>query len=109
MAKDADGNYYYDAGTINEQFDNVEVVENDDGVLSIVVGSSELRIEDLAMTLTAQRAAPGTDELAQGENMIFVSDGTDANTAAGDIAVARNPDGTIETNTLALASGFADV
>jgi hypothetical protein len=108
MAEDVDGNYYYDAGTVNEQFDNVEVVENSDGVLSIAVGSSEVRVEDLALTLTEQRAAPGTDELAQGENMIFVSDGSDSNTAPGDIAVARNPNGTVETNVLALASGFAD-
>ena len=33
MARDADGNYYYDAGTVNEQFDNVAVTEDADGNL----------------------------------------------------------------------------
>jgi len=39
MAKDADGNYYYDAGTINEQFDNIAIVEDSDGKLSVESGS----------------------------------------------------------------------
>jgi hypothetical protein len=109
MAQDADGNYYYDAGTVNEQFDNVAVTEDSDGNLSMTVGGDEMRVHSFAHLFGGKRAAPGTDELAQGEHMFFVSDGTDANTADGDLALARNPDGTIETVTVAAASGFADV
>jgi hypothetical protein len=110
MAKDADGNYYYDAGTDNEQFDNVDIVEDDDGKLSIAVSGSEVRMHEVGFLFGAQRAAPGTDELSKSDNevMLFVSDGSDSNTAAGDLAVARNPDGTVETQTVAAASGFSD-
>jgi len=31
MAKDADGNYYYDAGTVNEELDNFSIVEDENG------------------------------------------------------------------------------
>lgn len=109
MAKDADGNYYYDAGTVNEQWSNVELTEDSDGNLSMVVAGNEMRFHDLAYLWSGKRAAPGTDELDQGDHMLFVSDGTDANTADGDLALARNPDGTVETVTVAAASGFADV
>jgi hypothetical protein len=109
MAKDADGNYYYDAGTVNEQMDNVDVYEDSDGNFGVAVNGNEMRVHEFAHLFGGKRAAPGTDELAQGEHMLFVSDGTDANTADGDLAIARNPDGTIETATVAGAASFADV
>jgi len=75
MAEDVDGNYYYDAGTINEQFDNVEVVEDDDGNLSIVVSGNEVRVQDLSYVFGGARAdPPTTDELASGEYMLYVDD-----------------------------------
>jgi hypothetical protein len=111
MAQDVDGNYYYDAGTVNELFDNVALVEDSDGNLSITVSDSEVRVHDVALLFGSQRAAPGTDELSESDNevMLFVSDGSDSNTAPGDLAAAINPDGTVETQTVAPASGFSDV
>ncbi len=110
MARDADGNYYYDAGTVNEQFDNVDVVEDSDGNLSIVVNGNEMRVHEFAHLFGGKRAAPGTDELSEAddEHMLFVSDGTDSNTADGDLAIARNPDGTVETATVVAATAFSD-
>jgi len=111
MAQDADGNYYYDAGTINEELDNVAIVEDSDGNLSVEVGGEEVRIHQLSFLFSGQREAPGTDELSQSDNdmMLFVSDGTGSNTSAGDLAIARNPDGTVETAVVAAASSFSDV
>lgn len=109
MAKDADGNYHYTEGTVSEQMDSWDIYEDSDGNIGLYNGSNEVRIHDVALLFGAKRAAPDTTELAQGEHMLFVSDGTDANTADGDLALARNPDGTIETVTVAAASGFADV
>lgn len=102
MAKDADGNYYYDAGTVNEQFDNVDVVEDSDGNLSIVVNGNEVRVHELAHLFSGQRAEPGTNELADGEVMMYVSDGSGAG-AAGDFVVARNSGGTVNVAVLAIA------
>lgn len=109
MAEDVDGNYYYDAGTINEQFDNVEVVENDEGALSIAVGASEVRVEDLAVALTGSRGAATTDELDDGEQMIYVADGSAANSAAGDLVVAKNSSGTITEAVLAASADYLAV
>jgi hypothetical protein len=106
MAKDADGNYYYDAGTINEQFDDVEIVEDSDGKLSLVVGGNEIRVHDLALGLRGQRSPPTTDELDQGEKIIYVTDASGAASApvAGDVVATRNNGGTIETTVL--GSGY---
>lgn len=108
MAQDADGQYYYDAGTVNEQMDNVDVYEDSDGNFGILVNGNEVRVHELAHLFSSTRAAPDTTELAQGEQMLYVSDGTSSNTSAGDLAMARNPDGTIETATVLAASAFAD-
>lgn len=72
MAKDADGNYYYDAGTVNEQFDNVAVTEDADGNLSMTVNGDEMRVEEFAHVFGGARAAPTGGDLAAGESMLFV-------------------------------------
>jgi hypothetical protein len=78
MAKDADGNYYYDEGTINEQFDDVKVVEDSDGNLSIVVSGNEMRVENLSHVFGGGRADPVGGDLAAGEAMLYVDDSTPA-------------------------------
>lgn len=47
MARDVDGNYYYDSGTVNEQFDNIDVVEDSDGDLSLNIRGEEARIHQV--------------------------------------------------------------
>jgi hypothetical protein len=75
MAKDADNNYYYDEGTIAEQFDNWEVYEDEDGNVGFYNGTGELRMQDLAFVIGGARSdPPTTDELASGEYMIYVDD-----------------------------------
>jgi hypothetical protein len=93
MAKDADGNAYYDAGTIVEQFDDWEVYEDADGNVGFYKASAdaELRLHEAGHVFGDQRPAPGTDELADGEQMLYVSDGTNA--TAGDLILASS-DGT---------------
>jgi len=99
MARDADGNYRYDAGTINAQFDNVNLFEDSDGKLSLIVGGNEIRVHNLALGLRGQRSPPATSELDDGEKMIYVTDGTGGATTpvAGDVVLSRNNGGTIET------------
>lgn len=105
MAQDADGNYYYDAGTVNEQFEDWEFYEDADGNLGLLKNGNEMRIHELAHLFGGQRAPPTSDELPQGdERMLFISDGSGGNTGAGDLALARNPDGTVETTPIVDAS-----
>ena len=106
MAKDADNNYYYDEGTVAEQFDNWEVYEDADGNVGFYDGSGEMRFHPLGRTFGGQRAEPTTDDLADGEYMYYVANGDGAN-STGDFVVARNNDGSIETSVVASASGFA--
>lgn len=87
MAEDVDGNYYYDAGTINEQFDNVEVVEDDDGNLSIAVSGNEMRVAEFAHIFGAPRTDFEEQDLADGEVALYVSNGDGAGTA-GDLVMA---------------------
>jgi len=72
MAEDVDGNYYYDAGTVNELFDDVSVTENSDGHLSLVVGGDEMRVEEFAHVFGNTRPAPSGGDLSEGESMLFV-------------------------------------
>jgi hypothetical protein len=102
MAKDADGNYYYEEGTIAEQFDNWEVYEDSDGNVGLAKNGNEVRVHELAHLFGAQRAEPTTDELADGEVMMYVSDGSGGG-AAGDFVVARNTSGTVNVAVLAIA------
>jgi hypothetical protein len=87
MAKDADGNYYYDAGTVNEQFDNVAVTEDADGNLSMTVGGNEMRVHEFAHIFGAQRGRFEEQELGDGEVALYVSNGDGAGNA-GDLVAA---------------------
>jgi hypothetical protein len=99
MAKDADGNHYYDAGTIAEQFEKWEVYEDEDGNVGFYNGTAELRLHEAGHVFGAKRGEPGTSELAQGEAMLFVSDGSGPNTD-GDFVIAYNDGGTVKGNVL---------
>lgn len=95
MAKDVDDDYYYDEGTLNEQLDDFGVYEKD-GQFHVhykpndnVVGFSEL-----AALLGGERADPATDELDDGEVIIYVADSESAGTEDALVA-ARNVDGDI--------------
>lgn len=57
-------------------------------------------------TTQKQRGAPTTTELADGDRMTYVSDGTDAH-AAGDLVSARNAAGTIVSQVIAAAANDA--
>jgi hypothetical protein len=105
MAQDADGDYYYTEGTVNEQLDEFGLYEKD-GQLSLHYkpGDTELRFSDLSVVLEAARAPPTTDELAQGEHLIFRSDASGANSAQDDLVLARNNSGTIESTPIVDAS-----
>jgi len=106
MAKDADGNYYYEEGTVAEEMENWDMYEDSDGNIGFYDGSNEMRMHPLGKTFGGQRAEPTTSDLADGEYMYYVSDGDGAN-SAGDFVVARNNGGSIETNVVGAASGFA--
>lgn len=100
--ENADGEYLYTAGTLNEYFDDVQIAEDTDGKLSLVVGGNEVRIHDLALGLRGERSPPTTDELDEDEKMIYVTDGSGeaATPVAGDVVLSRNNSGTIETAVL---------
>lgn len=103
MARDADGDYYYTEGTLNEQLDDWAVYEKDGQVsLHYKPNDNEVRFSDLAYVFEAQRGAPDADELADGEKMLYVADGSAANSTAGDVVVARNDGGTIEEAVISL-------
>lgn len=102
MAQDADGNYYYDEGTIAEQMDEWDLYEDADGNVGLAKNGNEVRIHELAYLFGGQRAHPDTDELAQGEKMLYLSDGSGSNSTAGDLVVARNNSGSIEEAVISL-------
>jgi hypothetical protein len=84
MAKDADGNYYYDAGTVNELFDEVSLVEGD-GELEVETPDGVSRVGGLASVL--------------GEGAIYFLDNGD--TTYDLEAAFHNPDdGAIQTISL---------
>jgi hypothetical protein len=106
MARDADGNYYYDAGTVNEQFDNVAVTEDADGNLSMTVSGSEMRVQEFAHIFGAQRGQFEEQELGDGEVALYVSNGDGAG-AAGDLVAATGSatdDSTLVAETVVVAS-----
>lgn len=61
---------------------------------SVTAGAVDAGAVDTGDVRYRQRGAPTTAELADGERMTYVSDGTDGN-AAGDLVSARNNAGTI--------------
>jgi len=72
MVEDVNGHYSYDAGTVNEQFDNVLSTENSDGHLSLVLHGDERRVEEFAYVFGNSRPAPSGGDLSEGESMLFI-------------------------------------
>lgn len=107
MAKDANNDYYYDAGTVNEEFEDIALVEGA-GELNVETPNGVSKVSAFGANLGAQQGAPSTDNLAQGEAVLFYSDGSDSNTAAGDLGAARNVSGNIETATVIASTVWAD-
>jgi hypothetical protein len=109
MAKDVDDDYYYDEGTLNEQLDEFGVYEKDGQVhVHFKPNDNTVRFSELAMLLSGKRATPTTDELAQGEYALFVSDGSGDGTD-GSLYAVHNDGGTIEHAELTADGGFTDL
>lgn len=99
MAKDADGDYYYDAGTVNELFDNIALVENGNE-LSVETPDGESRVGGLASVLGGFReSSMTTDDLASGEGSVYVLDNGDT-TYSLEFAFHNPDDGAVQTATL---------
>ena len=79
MAKDSDGDYYYEAGTVNELFDDIALVE-DDGGLEVETPDGVSRVSGVETLLGGVRdSTMDSDDLAEGETAIYtrVTSGTD--------------------------------
>lgn len=71
--------------------------------------SGELRFHHLAFLLGNERTHPDTDELAESEKMIYVSNGDGANSTSGDLVVARNTGSAIEEAVIATGADYSAV
>lgn len=77
MARTQDGEYYYDAGTINEQLEDYEIYEQDGRLYLNKEGADPERaisFDGVTEVLQAPRAAddaPDSDELADDETAIY--------------------------------------
>jgi hypothetical protein len=90
MAEDADGDYYYDAGTVNEQFDNIALVEGDDE-LAVETPDGVSRLGGLESVLGAFRESQiGAGDLASGESALYFLDNGDSTYTLE--AAFHNPD-----------------
>lgn len=106
MAETPQGNYYYEAGTINEELDDYQIVE-EDGRLYMVQESTGNAVSNLGFHLLLNnfRASgdgqPGTDVIDADETALYArDDGSDIL-----IEVAHNDDGNVEYSTLATFTG----
>jgi len=87
MARDADDDYYYDEGTLNEHLDDFGVYEKDGRVhLHHKPTDNTVDFDDLA-TVLEQRTTFTEEELAGGETALYVANG-DGNADAGDFVLA---------------------
>ena len=78
MAKDSDGDYYYEAGTVNELFDDIALVEEDGGELGVETPDGVSRVGGLASVLGGARDSPmGTSDLDSGEGAVYWLDNGD--------------------------------
>jgi len=96
MARDADDNYYYDEGTIAELFDEWDVYEDEDGNVGFLKNGNELRLHEAGHVFGDERGEPDAAELADGERMLFVGDGS-GTTTAGELYLSENDSDTITT------------
>lgn len=89
MAEKANGEYYYDAGTINEQLDDYEVYEqNGELHVNYKPTNNAVAFPELAMLLQSSRAAPSAGDLDAGESLLFVDSADEG------LKVAYSNDGT---------------
>lgn len=100
MAKDADGDYYYEAGTVNELFDDIALVEEDGGELGVETPDGVSRVGGLASVLGGFRGSTmTTGDLDAGEGALYFLDNGD--TTYDLEAAFHNPDdGSIQTISL---------
>ena len=98
MAEDADGNYYYDEGTLAEQLDEWEVYEDSDGNVGFykAADDAELRLHQAGHVFGDGRPEPSSDELAAGERMLFVGDGS-GDTTDGVLYLSESDGTTVTT------------
>lgn len=90
MAEDADGNYYYDAGTVNEQFDDIALVEGD-GELEVETPDGVSRVGGLLSVLGGTRdSQAAAADLAEGESAVYFLDNGNATYTLE--AAFHNPD-----------------
>lgn len=90
MAKDSDGDYYYEAGTVNELFDDIALVEGD-GELEVETPDGVSRLGGLAAFLAGTRDSQmGAGDLAAGETSLYVLDNGDTTYTLE--AAFHNPD-----------------
>ncbi len=97
MARTQDGEYYYDAGTINEQLDDYEIYEQGGRLYLNKEGAdpdAAISFDGFGHILGGSRTAPTSDEIDQGEGMLYI-DGADQ------LVLAYNTDGsTVVENVL---------
>lgn len=103
MARDADGDYYYDAGTINEQLDDYEVYEKN-GRLYINRQSADPEeaqaFDGLASVFgTFRSTSMDANDLAEGEGAVYVLDNGDT-TYSVEFAFHNPDDGAVQTAAL---------
>lgn len=91
MAKDADGDYYYEAGTVNELFDDIALVEEDGGELGVETPNGVSRVGGLASVLGSFRDSQmGAGDLDSGEGAVYFLDNGDTTYTLE--AAFHNPD-----------------
>lgn len=95
MARDAEDDYYYDEGTLNEQLEDFGVYEKDGRVhIHYKPTDNTVSFEDLA-TVLEQRTTFTEAELAEGEVALYIANGDGAG-AAGDLVMATGGSSTDE-------------
>jgi hypothetical protein len=101
MAKDADGDYYYEAGTVNELFDDIALVEGD-GELEVETPDGVSRLAGVASVLGGVRdSSMGTDDLDSGEAAVYVVYGGTGSEYLLEFALHNPDDEAVQTATLA--------
>jgi hypothetical protein len=112
MAEDDQGNYYYDAGTVNEQLEDYEVYERGgrlffnneaDGAAMNLIGNG--------LTFPGQRGAPANSEFDNvDQRAMYIADGSSSPSSAGDLVLARaDGSGGVEEAVVASPGAFAAV
>lgn len=102
MAKDSDGDYYYEAGTVNEQFDDIALVEQDGGELGVETPDGVARLAGVASVLGDVRSESMTaSDLESGESAVYVVYGGSGTEYVLEFALHNPDDGVVQTTTIA--------